>query len=281
MARWRLDIAYDGTNFSGWARQPGQRTVQEVCEVALAVALGSADRIGLHCAGRTDAGVHARGQVAHADIAGVVDPQDLLRRMAGLLPNDVALRACTQVTADFDARFSAMFRRYSYVLVDDVALIDPVRRHTMVWHRRRLNIEAMNTAAALLLGEHDFAAFCKTRPYGTTVRTLQVCSWSRTRSGAAVLDIRADAFCRSMVRGVVGALVPVGNGRQPPEWVGQVLASRRKDPRVIVMPAAGLTLEQVGYPPPEEWAAQQTVTRVRRDRPEGGSDQGADRPSCC
>lgn len=270
MARWRLDIAYDGTEFHGWARQPGQRTVQEVCEVALAVAVGSAEPIGLYCAGRTDAGVHARGQVAHADIDVVVDPEDLLRRMAGLLPDDVAVRGCTQVTSEFDARFSAMYRRYSYVIVDDLAVIDPVRRHTVVWHPRRLDIDLMNGAAEALVGEHDFAAFCKARPHGTTVRTLHRCVWSRARSGAAILDIRADAFCHSMVRAVVGALVPVGDGRRPPEWVRQVLVGRSKDARVIVMPAAGLTLEEVGYPPPQEWAARQVVTRVVRHQPLGG-----------
>lgn len=270
MGRWRFDIAYDGTDFHGWARQPGQRTVQGVCEDALAIALGSADPITLMCAGRTDAGVHARGQVAHADIRrdSIADSDDLLRRLTGLLPDDVAVRACVPVSDDFDARFSALYRRYSYVIVDAASIVDPVRRHVTVRHSRSLNVAAMNAAAAPLIGEHDFAAFCKSRPRGTTVRTLHMCEWSRSAAGEAVLSIRADAFCHSMVRAIVGALVTVGDGRQPVEWVGEVLGSRRKHPRILVMPAAGLTLEDVGYPPAEEWAARQTVTRGMRGQPQ-------------
>lgn len=288
MDRWRFDIAYDGTDFHGWACQPGLRTVQAVCESALTIALGLPDPIRLYCAGRTDAGVHARGQVAHADVKyadmddaeiennsdsrKAVDPNDLLRRMAGLLPHDIAVRACSQVTEDFDARFSALYRRYSYVLVDTAASVDPIRRHAMVRHPRSLNLQAMNAAAELLLGEHDFTAFCRARPRGSMVRTLQTCSWSRKSTGEVVLDIRADAFCRSMVRAVVGALVAVGDGREDVAWVGEVLGHRRKHHRVTVMPAAGLTLEEVGYPSSTDWGAQQTVTRVRRGQPMSRSE---------
>ena len=271
-ARWRLDIAYDGSGFHGWARQPGVRTVESVITDALTTITAATTRVDVTCAGRTDAGVHARGQVAHVDLPDgegarseqTLGEPTLLRRLQGVLPDDVAVTAATRVSADFDARFSAVWRRYAYRIADSYAARDPLRRTDVLEHPRSLDLEAMNVAAGSLLGEHDFAAFCRARVGGTTIRRILDCAWSRDEAGRAVLDIRADAFCHSMVRSVVGALIAVGDGRREPDWVGEILDRGERDPGVRVMPAHGLTLEEVGYPPPQEWAARQEVTRVLR-----------------
>ncbi|MDX6319076.1 MAG: tRNA pseudouridine38-40 synthase, partial [Nocardioidaceae bacterium] len=177
LVRLRLDVRYDGSDFSGWAAQPGRRTVQETLEQALATVLGGT-RPRLTVAGRTDAGVHARGQVAHADVdRGVLgaDAGDLDRvagRLARLLPDDVRVRRVSVAPDGFDARFSAVWRRYAYRICDSPAGADPLaRRHVLAWPRR-LDDEAMSRAATSLTGEHDFAAFCRRRARATTVRAL-------------------------------------------------------------------------------------------------------------
>lgn len=248
--------------------------MQDTVQHALKTILGCAHPLDIVCAGRTDAGVHARGQVAHVDVpvscAGAEDARSLpsshsiLRRFIGVLPEDVCVRAVTEVSSDFDARFSAVFRRYAYRIADTPQARDPLRVRDVLDHPRELDIEAMNDAALSLVGEHDFAAFCRARPFASTVRKVSVCSFSRDTAGRAVLDIQADAFCHSMVRAVVGALLAVGEHRVPIEWAGQVLTGGIRDPKVTVMPARGLTLEEVGYPPPEQWAARQQVTRAVR-----------------
>jgi tRNA pseudouridine38-40 synthase len=269
--RLRLDLAYDGTDFHGWASQPGLRTVQGTLEVALAqvLRLGS---VAVTCAGRTDTGVHARGQVAHLDVpseallasAGrsTAPPENaLLRRLNGVLPEDLRVRGVRVAPEGFDARFSASWRRYAYRVADDPALLDPlVRRTVLVWPRR-LDLDAMNAAAAALLGEHDFAAFCKRREGATTVRALLELSWARDQAGLAVATVLADAFCHHMVRALVGCLLVVGEGRRPPDWPAEVLARAERDPRVAVVHAHGLTLEEVGYPADEDLAARAEESR--------------------
>jgi tRNA pseudouridine38-40 synthase len=268
MTRLRLDLAYDGTAFSGWARQPDLRTVQEVVEAALRRALRLAEPVSITCAGRTDAGVHARGQVAHVDVAedpGDLDLAALARSVRGLLPEDVWLRAFAIAPDGFDARFSALSRRYSYRVCDDVSSWDPLRRHDTLQHPRALDLEAMNAAAQALLGEHDFAALCRSREGASTVRTLLDLSWSRGDDDAvAVMSVSADAFCHSMVRALVGVLVPVGDGRRPAAWPGDVLSRGERDSAVQVMPPHPLTLEEVRYPADADLAARQTVTRAHR-----------------
>ena len=215
--RVRLDIGYDGTGFSGWARQPGQRTVQGTLEDALARVLNLAEPAALTVAGRTDAGVHARGQVAHADI-----PADrwadgghiAAHRLARLLPPDVRVHRLTPAPPGFDARFSAIWRRYAYRVCDDLALADPLARHATLWYRGRLDVAAMNQAAQGCLGEHDFAAFCRRRDGASTVRTLLRLDWARTGAAVAEATVVADAFCHNMVRALVGALLKVGDGSQ-------------------------------------------------------------------
>ncbi len=277
--RLRLDLAYDGTDFHGWATQPGLRTVQGLLEAALAQVL-RVEAVAVTCAGRTDTGVHARGQVVHLDVDPEVlvasagrstDPPTgaLLRRLNGVLPADVRVRGLREVPEAFDARFSAVWRRYAYRVADDPALVDPlVRRAVLAWPRR-LDLDAMNAAAAGLTGEHDFAAFCKKREGATTVRTLLDLSWGRDADGRAVATVRADAFCHHMVRALVGGMVAVGEGRRPPGWAADVLAAGVRDAGVTVLPAHGLTLEEVGYPDDAGLAAQAAAARRLRVAPRG------------
>jgi tRNA pseudouridine38-40 synthase len=266
--RVRIDLSYDGGGFSGWARQPGQRTVQQVLEDALSQVLRADPPVQLTVAGRTDAGVHARGQVAHADLplAAWLDAAPvILRRLARLLPPDVRVRRIGVAPDGFDARFSALSRRYSYRVCDDVTGPEPLRRHDTLWTRREIEIGPMNEAAALLLGEHDFAAFCRRRAGATTVRELLALSWTRPEATVAEATVIADAFCHSMVRALMGALLKVGDGARPPSWPAQVLTARVRDPGVPVVPPHGLCLEEVRYPPPGQLA--QRALATRRVRP--------------
>lgn len=257
LVRLRLDISYDGSDFAGWARQPGQRTVQGAIEAALGRLLRLDPAPVLTVAGRTDAGVHAHGQVAHVEVPIVAYRQvreNLPRRLAGTLPPDVRVRRVTEATADFDARFSALARRYIYRVCDDPVGVDPLRRHEVLWHPRPLNLDRMNAAAALLLGEHDFAAYCRRREGATTIRRLLMYEWTRENDHVVVATVEADAFCHSMVRALVGALLVVGDGRRAVDWPAQVLAARVRDSAVNVVPGRGLSLEEVRYPDDDELA---------------------------
>lgn len=270
LVRLRLDLGYDGAEFSGWARQPGRRTVQEVLEDALVTVLRVTEA-RVTCAGRTDSGVHARGQVAHVDVPSVAveaagGPGALARRLSGVLPRDVRVTDVALAPDGFDARFAALWRRYAYRISDHPAGVDPLRRHDVVDHRRALDVAAMDEAAGALLGTHDFSAFCRPREGATTVRTLLEHGWSRG-DGLVVATVVADAFCHNMVRALVGAALAVGEGRRPPSWPAEVLAGRVRRPDVQVAPAHGLTLEEVRYPPAEELAARATAARRRREEP--------------
>ena len=272
--RIRIDLAYDGSGFRGWATQPGLRTVQADLEAALATALRLPE-VRVVCAGRTDTGVHARGQVVHLDV-----PRDTLdastgrspesptealrRRLNGILDPDVRVRRVSAAPDGFDARFSALWRRYAYRIADAPELVDPlVRSHVLAWGRP-LDLDLMNEASDLLLGHHDFAAFCRRREGATTIRTLLDLEWHRDASGLAQATVRADAFCHSMVRSLVGCLLAVGDGRRPVAWAGEVLGRTERDPSVAVVPPQGLTLEEVAYPADDELASRAGVTRARR-----------------
>ena len=270
--RWRLDISYDGSGFSGWAVQPGRRTVQGELENWLPKILRLDAPVALTCAGRTDAGVHARGQVAHLDLADelAVDGDRLARRLARALPDDLVLRRMTVAPAGFDARFSAIWRRYVYRIADDASEPDPLLRHLIAPVGGTLDLDSMRTAAPSLLGLHDFAAFCRQRLGATTVRTLLELDVSRTRN-AVEITVRADAFCHAMVRSLVGALVAVGSGRRDKDWLLRIAAVAVRDPAVTVMPARGLTLEEVGYPSDDQLAARAVQARTRRELAESGA----------
>ncbi|WP_308797108.1 tRNA pseudouridine(38-40) synthase TruA [Agromyces silvae] len=286
--RVRLGVAYDGTAFNGWSRQPGLRTVQGVLERALGTLFrrtGVEPRLTV--AGRTDAGVHALGQVAHLDVpraaldevvrprrgdtasGRATDPAGVLaRRVTGILgaaDDDVVITHAELAPDGFDARFSAVWRRYEYRVADSAALRDPLDRHRTVWYPRELDVEAMDAAARTLVGLHDFAAFCKPREEATTIRTLQGFRWQRRDDGVLMASLQADAFCHSMVRALVGACVAVGERRLEASAVAALLAARERTSAFKVMPAKGLTLTEVGYPPDDELAARAAQTRARRE----------------
>jgi tRNA pseudouridine38-40 synthase len=282
--RIRLDLAYDGTDFTGWARQPGLRTVQGLLEEALATLFGRAgvEPPRLTVAGRTDVGVHAIGQVAHLDLApeqleqltrrprgrgaGAAGAESLARRINGIVGQvaDVQVLRASEAPPGFDARFSAVWRRYEYRIADAVALRDPRTRAFTLWHPSALDLDAMDAAARGLLGLHDFAAYCRPRDGATTIRTLQDFGWRRDPDGVLVAAVRADAFCHSMVRALVGACVAAGEGRFAPERAAGIRDEARRGSEFIVMPSRGLTLVEVGYPPDAELAARAEQTRAKR-----------------
>ncbi len=277
--RIRLDIAYDGTGFRGWAKQPGLRTVQGTLEAALARIVGS--EVQFVVAGRTDAGVHAAGQVAHVDLddaqwarvearhgRAAHDPAgSIAGRMRGVLGAypDATVLASRLAPEGFDARFSAVWRRYRYRLADEQSGFDPMRRDDTTSIRGVLDAEAMDAAAQTLIGLHDFAAYCKARDEATTIRTLLDFRWTRDAEGVLIAELKADAFCHSMVRALVGACAAVGEGRLA---VGDVVVLRDALVRTSefkVLAARGLTLTEVGYPADELLAARAEQTRARRD----------------
>jgi tRNA pseudouridine38-40 synthase len=265
--RLRIDLSYDGAAFHGWASQPGLTTVQQTVEEALWRALALAGPPTLTVAGRTDAGVHARGQVAHTDVpadrwAGAAD--SAARRLGRLLPPQVRIRAIGPAPDGFDARFSALWRRYSYRVCDDPALADPLRRHDTLWYRHPLDTALMNEGARACLGEHDFAAFCRAREGATTIRELLRLDWARAEPGVVVATVIADAFCHNMVRALTGALLSVGDGSKSPHWLSQVLRAQLRDPSVRVAPPHPLCLEEVGYPERAALAARAILTRRTR-----------------
>jgi tRNA pseudouridine38-40 synthase len=270
--RWRLDIGYDGAGFSGWARQPGLRTVQGELEARVGQVLRLPVPPRLVCAGRTDTGVHARGQVAHVDLPATAvtdDGTDLQQRLSRVLPEDVVVRSVRPAPSGFDARFGAIWRRYVYRLAEAGTIVDPLLRSHITPVRARLDLDLVQAATPLLLGLRDFGAFCRRREGATSVRTLLELSASRLPDGPLAgiveLTVRADAFCHSMVRSLVGALVSVGAGQRDLAWLERVTTAAARSPDVQVLPARGLTLEEVGYPPDEELATRSRVARSVRE----------------
>ncbi len=287
--RFRLDISYDGTDFAGWAMQPGLRSIEDTLMATLAMILRLPVAPRLVVAGRTDAGVHATGQVVHVDLPeGVIDlgdsdvgdgdvgggngvramtPEATLRRLNGALGfnSDVVVRSFAVAADGFDARFSPIARRYEYRIFDRVESVNPLERHNTVRFHGRLESDAMNAAAGLLVGLRDFGAFCKLRPGATTIRELQVFTWERTRTGALVATLQADAFCHSMVRALIGATVAVGEGRLSPDDLTVVRDEALRTSDFTVMPAHGLTLTEVIYPAEAELGPRAELTRRRRE----------------
>lgn len=265
--RLRLDIAYDGSNFYGWAAQPGRRTLQDVVEKAISqIARIDAESI---VAGRTDSGVHATGQVIHVDVPDTIFTADLtykdLRyKLNRILDEDVRIMNVTDAPAGFHARFSALRRYYTYKIIDNNDVIPPLTRHDVASWYRPLDVDLMNKAGALALGRHDFAAFCKFKEGGTTIRTLEKYQWQRTSDGLLVAEVVADAFCYSMVRNLVGAVVCVADGRKDPSWIGELLANKERVSDSLVFPARGLTLSQVDYPSNDQLLERAQVTIGKR-----------------
>ncbi|CRY79019.1 tRNA pseudouridine38-40 synthase [Nocardia farcinica] len=248
----------------GWARQPGLRTVQGVLEDALGKVLR--EPIQLTVAGRTDAGVHAEGQVAHFDTAAEFDGPQLVHRLARFLPKDVRVKRADVVPPDFDARFSAIRRHYVYRLTTAPYGAEPLAARSVVPCKSAVDVDAMRRASRMLLGLHDFAAFCRRREGATTVRELQRFDWER-QGDLLLAHVSADAFCWSMVRSLVGAVLAVGEGRRSPEWVAGLLRETQRSSSVTVAPAHGLSLVAVDYPADDELAARNVQTREMRSAP--------------
>ena len=269
--RLRLDLSYDGTDFAGWAAQPDQRTVAGVLAEALARLFGADEVAGLTVAGRTDAGVHATGQVCHVDVPAhrwSILRESLVHRLGALLPPDVRVHSADVAPADFDARFSALWRRYRYRVCDAPEGAPPLRRRDTLTWRRPLDVAAIDAASASLVGEYDFAAYCRRKENATTIRSITELAWRRDPDGIVIATVTADAFCQAMVRSLVGALLAVGDGRRPAEWPGSLLARRERSGEVMVAPAHGLTLVGVGYPDdPAAYATRAALTRNRREQP--------------
>ncbi|HUL97884.1 MAG TPA: tRNA pseudouridine(38-40) synthase TruA [Mycobacterium sp.] len=273
--RLRLDIAYDGTDFAGWAVQGEQRTVAGVLDDALSTVFRTPVRV--FGAGRTDTGVHASGQVAHVDVpagalvharprrprAGEPEFLPLVRRLARFLPDDVRVREISCAPEGFDARFSALRRHYVYRLSTAPYGVEPqMSRYVTAWPRP-VDVDAMAAASKPLLGLHDFAAFCRQRPGATTIRDLQRLDWDRD-GDLVTAHISADAFCWSMVRSLVGALLAVGDGRRTAEWCADLLRATRRSSAFAAAPARGLTVVGIDYPPDDQLAARIAVTRDLR-----------------
>ncbi len=272
--RLRLDVSYDGTDFAGWATQTDQRTVAGAIDDALSTVFRTA--VVTRAAGRTDTGVHATGQVAHVDVATEAIPlayprtprdepefRPLVRRLGRLLPEDVRVRDVTRAPSGFDARFSALRRHYEYRLSTAPYGVEPHQARFVTPWPRPLDVDAMQAASRELQGLNDFAAFCRPRQGATTIRDLQRLEWVRD-GDAITAHVTADAFCWSMVRSLVGALLAVGERRREPRWCAELLTATRRSSDFATAPARGLTLVGVDYPPDDELAARISVTRDLR-----------------
>ena len=265
--RLRIDIAYDGTNFYGWGAQPDRRTIQDLVEEAIS-RISRVDTESI-VAGRTDAGVHATGQVIHVDVPdaifdGELNYIDFRYKLNRILDEDVRIMSITDAPSGFHARFSALRRHYVYKLIDNNDVIPPLTRNDVASWYRPLDVNHMNEASKLVLGHHDFAAFCKFREGSTTIRSLEKYEWKRRDDGVLVADIVADAFCYSMVRNLVGAVVCVADGRKEPSWIAELLANKERVSDSLVFPARGLTLYQVDYPHDDQLLERAKITVSKR-----------------
>lgn len=278
--RVRLDLSYDGGPFSGWAVQPGLRTIQGVLEEALALLIRRPIRVTV--AGRTDAGVHARGQVVHLDLTVAewlklprgheLDPAvALLRRIRGALSRGlgdltgaIEVHLVSLAPMGFDARFSALWRRYGYRIADGPALWDPLERYFTLWHPNPLDVDLMNAGAAQLLGLQNFLSYCKPRDGATTIRELQRFEFHRGEDGVIVATVQADAFCHNMVRSLVGSALFVGEGIEEPGWLHERLLAKKRDAKSVLAAPHPLVLEEVAYPSEGEMLARAELTRAVR-----------------
>ena len=265
--RLRIDIAYDGTAFFGWATQPDRRTIQDLVEEAIArISRSDVESV---VAGRTDAGVHATGQVIHVDLPDSLFSDglsyiDLRYKLNRILDEDVRIMQISDAPSGFHARFSALRRIYTYKILDANEVIPPLSRYDVAPWYRPLDADLMNKASALVLGHHEFAAFCKFKEGGTTIRTLEKYQWRRDETGLLVAEVVADAFCYSMVRNLVGAVVCVADGRKDPSWMAELLANKERVSDSLVFPARGLSLTQVDYPSDQELLDRAKVTIGKR-----------------
>lgn len=270
--RLRIDFGYDGTDFYGWSKQPGLRTIQQEFLDALTVIFGESETdFNLRVAGRTDAGVHAIGQVAHFDLSesqyarlGRATVEEVAYKLNRLLPNDLQVASVTVAPEGFDARFSAINRRYRFRLADAVSEHNALEARFTLEVAGTLDVGAMNEAGQALVGLNDFASFCKPREGSTTIRELQEVVVRRGTGGVIEVELQADAFCHNMVRAIVGALIAVGNGRADRAKLRKLLEKADREGSYKVVSPHGLTLLSIGYPADELLAAQAAMAKNLR-----------------
>ncbi|MEY4313613.1 MAG: hypothetical protein RIS93_193 [Actinomycetota bacterium] len=250
-SRLRVDLTYDGTNFSGWAKQSAVRTIQEEVEKALSTI--TQIRVSTIVAGRTDAGVHAKHQVIHTDLPAKTNIDNLTFRLNQILDPDIRVLDCKWAPANFHARFTPISRTYQYKIIDAGKVTAPLDRYDTTEWFRELDVGLMNAGSNLLLGEHDFFTFCKFREGGSTVKNLLKFQWHRDQNGVVIGEIQANSFRYNMVRNLVGAAVCVGEGRFKPEWMLASLRNKERLSDSYVFPAKGLTLINIEYPSPEHY----------------------------
>lgn len=250
-SRLRVDLTYDGSNFSGWAKQPNERTIQEEVEKALTLLTQSS--VTTIVAGRTDAGVHAKHQVIHTDIPEQTDITNLVFRLNQILDVDIRVLDAQWAPANFHARFSAISRTYQYKIIDAGKITHPLNRYDSSEWFRPLDLRLMNEGSSLLLGVHDFFAYSKFREGGSTIKNLIKFNWYRDNTDLLLCEIQADSFRYNMVRNLVGAAVCVGEGRFAPEWMLETLKNRERISDSYVFPAKGLSLIEVEYPLPDQY----------------------------
>ena len=273
--RLKIDLSYDGTNFAGWAKQPDQRTIQ--FEIEDALSRMTRHQVNTVVAGRTDAGVHALHQIIHVDIPSAPhvsryrpdetewDIDNFYFRINQILSRDIRINSVVEAPANFHARFSAEARHYRYKILDNNRVLSPLQRLDATTWFRELDIDLMNEASAQMLGERDFATFCRYRPSSTTIRELKRFHWSRDSDGFVIAELSADAFGWNMVRNLVGAAVCVGESRYPVSWMKEILSAKSRVSDSYVFPSCGLTLMQVDYPADEDLLARIDMTLARRD----------------
>ena len=272
-SRFRIDLGYDGTDFQGWAKQPGLRTVQGELLVALAKIFGPSDHdYGMRVGGRTDAGVHALGQVCHIDLS----PEQLKRlgrtplsavRLQSLLPSEIVIYSVAPAKEGFDARFSAIGRSYRYLIADGKSPRSPLSGRYELWVHSELDVTEMKKAAKKLLGLRDFGAFCKPRAGATTIRELKELRVTRFLDNIEIYLV-ADAFCHNMVRALVGALIRVGEGKLSAEDLSKLQLAAKRESKFKVISAHGLALTSIDYAPDELLGEQAEKTRRKRSTEE-------------
>lgn len=299
--RLRIDLAYDGTGFYGWAKQPEIRTVQgeieRVLHTILRVPEGDpTEPLRLTVAGRTDTGVHASHQVCHLDVnedvlkrcVGHMDVPPVIaltRRLQRMLPADIAIRGITPAPDGFDARFSALERTYVYRIADRSSEVDPRTRNFVLHIDDELDLKAMNEAAAMTIGLHDFGSFATPNPGGTTIREVKTAYWRRVpqrtliddgmtmgeryrtptvESGLVCFVIVADAFARNMVRSLVNGCVQVGIGKRSLDWFAGKMAAPLREGSTGPIAPQGLTLEHIEYPADDQLAVRAEAIRAKR-----------------
>ena len=273
LIRYRLDLAYDGTDFAGWAKQPKLRTVHGELLKALITIFGpTKNDFALRVAGRTDAGVHAEHQVVHLDLTPAQlkrlgRSNDLKMKLNAILPTDIRVSNAVEAPKHFHARYAATHRKYRYTIADATSGWNPLKARFNLWIKYPLDLEAMQEASKEFLGLHDFAAFSKPMPHGTTIRLLGSISVKRNKAlgGVVEIELLADAFAHNMVRSIVGALIKAGAGRTTAADIAKALKSKsRIGHNYKVVTPEGLSLIEVGYPANKDLEAQVTMTQHTR-----------------